>query len=60
MNLDGRISCNGQILKIRRPKNYHPPEGQVDPQPVHTPSKLLIVFFFFFFFLFFFFFFFNK
>jgi len=37
MNLDGRISCNGQILKIRRPKNYHPPEGQVDPQPVHTP-----------------------
>jgi len=37
MNLDGHIACNGQILKIRRPKNYHPPEGQVDPQPVHTP-----------------------
>jgi len=36
MNLDGRIACNGQMLKIRRPKNYHPPEGQVDPQPMHT------------------------
>jgi len=36
MNLDGRIACGGQILKIRRPKNYHPPEGQVDPQPVHN------------------------
>lgn len=37
MKLDG-IPCNGQLLKIRRPKNYQPPEGQgADPQPIHAP-----------------------
>jgi len=41
MNLDCRIACNGQILKIRRPKNYHPPEGQVDPQPMHNTSNYI-------------------
>jgi len=42
MNLDGRIACGGQILKIRRPKNYHPLDLQEDDNSLVFLSLIFV------------------